>query len=151
MMAQLTQFIVVLVAALFMNTLCYCSAANVYTVLHPLPTHAHPVLPLQLTAPHSLSMHTSNTTMAFLPVASSPGPFEKSEKRAWYPLFAHALNFPTFQEFRIIPWYLRMTWRRYVYFVVYLVVHCCQWLFVCKAWILPSCMPSCDFEAKRRH
>ena len=25
-------------------------------------------------------------------VASSPGPFEKSEKRAWYPLFAHALN-----------------------------------------------------------
>ena len=25
-------------------------------------------------------------------VASYPGPFEKSEKRAWYPLFAHALN-----------------------------------------------------------
>ena len=31
------------------------------------------------------------------------GPFEKSEKRAWYPLFAHVLNFPTFQEFLIIP------------------------------------------------
>ena len=31
--------------------------------------------------------------------ASSLGPFEKSEKRAWYPLFAHALNFLTFQEF----------------------------------------------------
>jgi len=25
-------------------------------------------------------------------IASYPGPFEKSEKRAWYPLFAHALN-----------------------------------------------------------
>ena len=25
-------------------------------------------------------------------IASSPGLFEKSEKRAWYPLFAHALN-----------------------------------------------------------
>ena len=36
-------------------------------------------------------------------IASYPGPFEKSEKRAWYPLFAHALNFPTFREFRIIP------------------------------------------------
>ena len=24
--------------------------------------------------------------------SSYPGPFEKSEKRAWYPLFAHALN-----------------------------------------------------------
>ena len=37
-----------------------------------------------------------------VPIASYPGPFEKSEKRAWYPLFAHALNFPTFREFRII-------------------------------------------------
>ena len=25
-------------------------------------------------------------------IALYPGPFEKSEKRAWYPLFAHALN-----------------------------------------------------------
>ena len=25
-------------------------------------------------------------------IASYPGPFKKSEKRAWYPLFAHALN-----------------------------------------------------------
>ena len=25
-------------------------------------------------------------------IASYQGPFEKSEKRAWYPLFAHALN-----------------------------------------------------------
>ena len=31
-----------------------------------------------------------NRTKAEL--ASYPGPFEKSEKRAWYPLFAHALN-----------------------------------------------------------
>ena len=25
-------------------------------------------------------------------VASYPGPFEKSEKKAWYPLFTHVLN-----------------------------------------------------------
>ena len=37
---------------------------------------------------------------AYCALASYPGPFEK---RAWYPLFAHALNFPTFREFRIIP------------------------------------------------
>ena len=36
-------------------------------------------------------------------VASYPGLFEKSEKRAWYPLFAHALNFLTFRKFQIIP------------------------------------------------
>ena len=45
-------------------------------------------------------------------VALSPGPFEKSEKksekRAWYPLFAHALNFLTFREFRIISCYLHV-------------------------------------------
>ena len=49
---------------------------------------------------------------------SSPGPFENLEKRAWYPLFAHALNFPTFREFRIIPCYLRVAWCQYVYFAV---------------------------------
>ena len=43
-------------------------------------------------------------------IASSPGPFEKLEKRAWYPLFVHALNFLTFREFRIIPCYLRVPW-----------------------------------------
>ena len=33
-----------------------------------------------------------STTLVFiLTLASSPGPFEKSEK-AWYPPFAHALN-----------------------------------------------------------
>ena len=36
-------------------------------------------------------------------LASNPGPFKKSEKRAWYSLFVHALNFLTFWEFRIIP------------------------------------------------
>ena len=45
----------------------------------------------------------SDVCMTTERVASYPGPFEKSEKRAWYPLFAHALNFPTFREFRIIP------------------------------------------------
>ena len=29
---------------------------------------------------------------AIIHLASYPGPFEKSEKRAWYPLFVHALN-----------------------------------------------------------
>ena len=31
-------------------------------------------------------------------LASLPGLFEKSEKRAWYLLFAHALNLPTFRK-----------------------------------------------------
>ena len=44
-------------------------------------------------------------------LAQYPGPFEKSEKRTWYPLFAHALNFPTFWEFQIIQWYLRVPWH----------------------------------------
>ena len=47
-------------------------------------------------------------SVVYLDLASSPGPFEKSEKRAWYPLFAHVLNFPTFREFRIIPCYLHV-------------------------------------------
>ena len=41
------------------------------TVSHPLPPHAHPALTIQLTAPHSVSMHKKlnsiNTTMVFLP------------------------------------------------------------------------------------
>ena len=32
------------------------------------------------------------------------------QKRAWYLLFACALNFPTFREFRIIPCYLCVLW-----------------------------------------
>ena len=55
-------------------------------------------------------------------LASSPGPFKKSEKRAWYPLFAHVLNFPTFQEFYRVTSACRDV--RYVYFAVYLIVHC---------------------------
>ena len=41
-------------------------------------------------------------------LASSPDLFEKSEKRSWYLLFTHALNFPTFWEFQIIPCYLHV-------------------------------------------
>ena len=79
-----------------------------------------------------------------LPLASYPGPFEKSEKRAWCPLFAHALNFPIFRESRIIPWYLRVPWC--------LRVHCR--IFICTlltlaVGILPCCMPYCNLEAKR--
>ena len=36
-------------------------------------------------------------------ISLAPGPFEKSEKRAWYPLFAHVLNFLIFLEFQILP------------------------------------------------
>ena len=39
-------------------------------------------------------------------VASFPGQFKKLEERAWYLLFAHVLNYQTFQEFQIIPSYL---------------------------------------------
>ena len=35
-------------------------------------------------------------------IASSPGLFEKSEKRAWYLLFTNALNLPSFWKFWII-------------------------------------------------
>ena len=45
-------------------------------------------------------------------LALSPGLFEKSEKRALYLLFAHALNFPTFRESRIIPCHLRVLWHQ---------------------------------------
>ena len=34
----------------------------------------------------------NNIALTVTVSASYPGPFEKSEKRAWYPLFAHALN-----------------------------------------------------------
>ena len=39
---------------------------------------------------------------------------------------------------------------RYMYFAVYLIAHCWQWLFVCKTWILPCCMPSCNFRTKQQ-
>ena len=84
--------------------------------------------------------------LQWVKIASYPGPLEKSEKRAWYPLFAHALNFPTFREFRIIPWYLRVPWR--------LRVHCrifIRTLLTMAIGILPCCMPYCDLEAKREH
>ena len=51
------------------------------------------------------------------------------------------VNFPTFQEFPIIPCYLCILRRRYMYFAVYSIVHCWRWLFVFKARILPCCMP----------
>ena len=40
---------------------------------------------------------------------------------------------------------------KYVYIAVCLMVHSSQWLFVCKTWILPCYMPSCNFEAKWQH
>ena len=59
-----------------------------------------------------LHQHNRVCIQASCVLASSPGPFKKSEKRAWYPLFAHALNFPTFWEFQIIPCYPRVPWRQ---------------------------------------
>ena len=53
--------------------------------------------------------------LASVLTASFPGSFEKSEKRPWYPLFVHALNFLTFQEFQIIPCYLHVLWLGYMY------------------------------------
>ena len=49
-------------------------------------------------------------------------------KRAWYPLFAHVLNFPTFREFGL---YRNTSVCRdiYVYIALYLSVHC--WLTIC--------------------
>ena len=41
-------------------------------------------------------------------VASYPGP-SHSKERAWYPLFAHALNFPAFRGSRISPCDVRGT------------------------------------------
>ena len=58
------------------------------------------------------TQHNRVCIQASCVLASSPGPFKKSEKRAWYPLFAHALNFPTFWEFQIIPCYPRVPWRQ---------------------------------------
>ena len=64
---------------------------------------------------HPCAQHRTihEAPLLLAPVASSPGPFEKLEERAWYPLFVHALNFnfPTFREFQIIPCYLRVLWR----------------------------------------
>ena len=40
----------------------------------------------------TIVLQWANPTWSPISLASYPGPFEKSEKRAWYPLFAHALN-----------------------------------------------------------
>ena len=69
------------------------------------------VLSLVVPSPHGSQVFLRTLSWGPCFLASYPGPFEKSEKRAWYQLFAHALNFPTFREFRIIPWYLRVSWR----------------------------------------
>ena len=37
-----------------------------------------------------------------------PRPDRKIGERTWHLLFVHALNFPTFREFQIIPCYLRV-------------------------------------------
>ena len=75
----MARYTLVLVAAVLINTLSYCSAKNVY-VSHPLPLHAHPALTTP-TVPHPLChthcatlseyawetelYFTSNTTMVF--------------------------------------------------------------------------------------
>ena len=58
---------------------------------------------------YSQSVGTSSRRM----VVSSlvPRPIRKIGERAWYPLFAHALNFPTFQEFRKNTVHLRVMWH----------------------------------------
>ena len=49
-----------------------------------------------------LLYHSTGNNLQATTLASNPGT-EGGEKSAWYPLFAHALNFPTFRESRIIP------------------------------------------------
>ena len=85
-----------------------------------------------------------NIHMTFDPEASFPWPFGKG---AGIYCFADVLKFPTFQEFLIIPCYLRVPLCQVH---LYLIVHSWQWLFVCNTWILPCCMPSSDFEVKQR-
>ena len=59
--------------------------------------------------------------------APYPGSFEKLEKKFWYPLFVHALHFPTFQKLQIIPC-SSVRHDVYVYIAVYLTVHFRQWV-----------------------
>jgi len=72
-------------------------------------------------------------------------PVQEIGERAWYPLFVQTLNFPTFRQFRIYCVTSVCRDVKYVYIAVCLMVHSSQWLFVCKTWILPRCMPSCNF------
>ena len=65
--------------------------------------------PLQI-----ITEETCECLLAHYNLALSPSPFEKSEKRACYPLFAHAPNFPMFRKFRIIPCYPMCHDVRYV-------------------------------------
>ena len=78
-------------------------------------------------------------------LALFPGPLEKSEKKARY---LAALNFLTFWELWIIPvlCYLRVPWRQEHIFCCIFNYTLLTMTFVCKAWILPCCMPSCGFE-----
>ena len=61
-------------------------------------------------------------------LVNSQARFEKSEKSAWYPLFAHVVNFRTFREFWIIPCYFlcSVMLGTYVYTAEHLFVyiHC---------------------------
>ena len=87
-----------------------------YSYIQPHYSYIHTYTLLHELACNIVSYCTSGRGI-FTSLVPSPssGPFEisepvrKSEKRAWYPLFAHALNFPTFREFWIIPCYLRVT------------------------------------------
>ena len=85
---------------------------NVSTASH-ISHHVH--FTLWVTPPTFSSPTHSTDAATDAQSASYSGSFEKSEKRTWYPLFVHPLNFPTFREFRIIlliiPWYLRVPWR----------------------------------------
>ena len=45
-------------------------------------------------------------------LASFQGSFQNLGERTWYLLFAYVLNFLTYQEFQIIPCYIRVTWHQ---------------------------------------
>ena len=107
---------------------------HVWTVQNSLDIH----VALAQDCPHlligSTTQHYNTTSISLI-----SRPIWKIGKRTWYPLFAHALNFSTFQEFQIIPWYLR-------------VPCCCIFIHTLVdngyLWILPCCIPYCDLEAK---
>jgi len=59
---------------------------------------------------HSLWTTTANR----LPLILIPRPVPPKKEGAWYPLFAHALNFPEILDNRGLPCYIHtnMTWKR---------------------------------------
>ena len=95
------------------------------TAWYQLLAHAQPFLQYKQRSLIKLAIISDTNAEAKKTTASLvPRPIEKSEKRAWYLLFAHVLNFPTFWEFRIIPCTSVYSDVKYVYIAIYSIVRC---------------------------